>query len=233
MAAHEYAFTLTPGGSSRARSVTIACAAIAAVCVLSSSVVMRELVATQPARAVAAATAATPIVTTARTWALEQRWWPGQIRQSARPTTPATTTATASAPATTTATAPAPATAAVPDNELTFAKGYQLRLAARQATQPAAQPTQPASVPAPVVANAPSSDSQSGRVATTVRKPSTLARTETPIVHPVSATREQAADPFGRFDAGSRALAYDERRERSFPQYRPAPPPRGLFGTLY
>ena len=223
MAAHEYAFTLTPGGSSRARSVTIACAAIAAVCVLSSTVVMRELIATQPVRAVAAATAATPIVTTARSWPLEQRWWPGPIRQSVRATTPAT--ATARAPATT--------TASVPDSELTFSKGYQLRLAARQTTQPSARPIQPASVPAPVVANAPSAESQSGRVATAARKSNTLARTETPIVHPVSATREQSADPFGRFDAGNRALAYDERRERSFPQYRPAPPPRGMFGTLY
>jgi len=227
MAAHEYAFTLTPGRSSRARSVTIACAAIAAVCVLSSAVVMRELIAGQPARAIATATAATPIITTARTtaqgWALEQRWWPSQIRQATRPAAPATTTATAPAPAPTTT------TASVPDSELTFTKGYQLRLAARQGTQPAVQPAQPA----PVVATAPSAESQSGRVASTVRKPSTLARTETPIVHPVSATREQSADPFARFDSGSRALAYDERRERSFPQYRPAPPPRGLFGTLY
>src|SRR5262249_44833083 len=44
MAAHEYAFTLTPGNSSRTRSVAIACTAIAAVCVLSSTLVMRELV---------------------------------------------------------------------------------------------------------------------------------------------------------------------------------------------
>lgn len=222
VAAYEYGFAPAPGGWSRARSVTVACAAIAVVCVLSSTVVMRELVATQPARAAAAAsapivaTAATipaaprvataPTVTAAHTWALEPRWWSGPTRQTVRPTT----------------------TATVPDNELTFTKGYQLRLAARQATQPATPP----SVPAPVVATASTAERQSGRSANTMRKPSTLAHPETPIVHPVSTT---IADPFARFVGGNRAMAYDEQRtrERGFPRYRPAPPPRGLFGTLY
>ena len=46
---------------------------------------------------------------------------------------------------------------------------------------------------------------------------------------------ERAADPFARFDVGTRALGYDQERpgERGF-VYRSAPPPsRGLFGTLY
>src|ERR1700759_4220516 len=58
MAAREYAFTLTPGHSSRTRSLAIACAAIAAVCVLSSTLVMRELVGGPTARAATPATAA-------------------------------------------------------------------------------------------------------------------------------------------------------------------------------
>ena len=90
MSAYEYAFTITPGRSSRVRSLTIAGAAIAAVCVLSSTVVMRELLGTPPARAafgpvtapVTAPTApTTPAATAApaRAWALETRWWRGEI----------------------------------------------------------------------------------------------------------------------------------------------------------
>ncbi len=218
MSAYNYAFTLTPGRSSRTRSFAVAGAAITAVCVLSSTVVMRDLVATQPARAAtvaipatatAIATAAAPPTTKARTWALEPRWWPGEIRRIVQPAV------------------------GVPDSELTFAKGYQLRLAARQATQPAAHP---ANLPAQVAINGPSAESQPGRTATPARKASTVARTEMPIVQRVSATRsEPSADPFARFDAGSRALAYDEQRPstRGGIAYRPAPPSRGLFGTLY
>src|SRR5262245_17331302 len=94
MAAHEYAFTLTPGNSSKTRSFAIACTAIAAVCVLSSTVVMRELMG-------APTTARTAVTTTARTWALEPRWWPGEITQILRPA------------------------ATMPDSDFTFAKGYE------------------------------------------------------------------------------------------------------------
>ena len=209
MSAHEYAFTLTPGGSSRGRSLTIACVAIAAVCVLSSAVVMRELVGSQPVRAATAPapapapaavnpTPAAPPSATSRTWPLEPRWWPGEIRQSARP---------------------APA---VPDSELTFTKGYQLRLSARQGTQPAA----------PQVATPAPGESPSSRTAATVRKPNTVAHTDMLEIRRVSAT---PANPLARFDVGTRALAYDEQRasERGLTDVRRAPPPRGLFGTLY
>ena len=213
MSAYEYGFTLTPGRASRARSLTIACAAIAAVCVLSSTVVMRELLGAQPARATTAlATPATPAApvataTTARTWALEPRWWPGEIRQSTRP-----------APA-----ASAAATAVVPDSDLTFAKGYQLRLAARQAGQPASEPAQ-------AVAAAPEAGTKPSRTGATVHQPTTIARTETAEIRRVSAT---PANPLARFDVGTRALAYDEQRpnERGFAEIRRAP--KGLFGTLY
>jgi hypothetical protein len=208
MSAYEYAFTLTPGGSSRARSLTIACVAIAAVCVLSSTVVMRELVGAPPARAagvpVAPIAAPAATATTARTWALEPRWWPGEIRQVIR------------------------STAAVPDSELTFAKGYQLRLAARQVGQPESPPTQ-------LATTVPSADTKPSRPAATVRKATTVARTEMPEIRRVSATRiDGPADPFARFDVGTRALAYDEQRpsERGVAEIRRTPP-RDLFGTLY
>src|SRR5690242_627482 len=211
MAAHEYAFTLTPGSSSRTRSVALAGVAIVAVCVLSSTVVIRELVGTPTARAAiatraVAATPATPAViaapaaaatpaataspatpaavatpataaatsaTTARNWSLESRWWQGQISQMSQ-----VGQINQQVPP-------------LPDSELTFTKGYQLRLAARQATQPASPPTQ--------VVTAPTIESHSGRTAT-IRKPATaVART---------------ANPFARFEAGTRALAYDEQRPR-------------------
>lgn len=204
MSAYEYAFTLTPGGSSRARSLTIACVAIAAVCVLSSTVVMRELVGAQPARAATASTTSTAApaapAPTAPTWALEPRWWPGEIRQIVR------------------------SAATVPDSELTFAKGYQLRLAARQVGQPTAQ----------VATTGPATDTKQIRPAATVRKATTVAHTETPDIRRVSATRiDGPADPFARFDVGTRALAYDEQRasERGVAEIRRAP--RGLSGTLY
>jgi len=220
MSAYEYAFTLTPGGSSRARSLTIACAAIAAVCVLSSAVVMRELVAGAPARAATAVTIAPAVaapaavpaapaatVATARTWALEPRWWPGEIRQIVRPT------------------------ASVPESELTFTKGYQLRLAARQAGQPTAQPENPSAQ----IASTVPSDTKANRPAVTVRKPAAVAHTETPEIRRVSATRiDGPGDPFARFDVGTRALAYDAQRpsERGLAETRRTPS-RGLFGTLY
>lgn len=221
MSGYEYAFTLTPGGSSRARSLTIACAAIAAVCVLSSAVVMRELVGAQPAAAMAPSVAATtaasapaattapaatiaPNATTARTWALEPRWWQGEIRQIVR------------------------GAAIIPDSELTFTKGYQLRLAARQGTQPADPPAQ-------VATTAPSAQTKPSRPGATVRNAPTVVYAETPEIRRASATRaEPPADPFARFNVGTPAMAYDEKRssERGFADIRRAPA-RGFFGMLY
>ena len=237
MAAHEYAFTLTPGNSSRTRSLAIAGAAIAAVCVLSSTLVMRELVGAPTARAAAvpapapistAAPIATPApirlatvpatpqtpptvaVPTARTWALEPRWWSGEIKPLPllRPA------------------------AVTPDSDLTFAKGYQLRLAARQATQPAASPASPQVE----IATGATAEPQQARTATAARKTAPIAPADMPPVRRVNVTPvEPAADPFARFDTPTRALGYDQERpsERGF-VYRSAPPPsRGLFGTLY
>jgi hypothetical protein len=217
MPAYEYAFTVTPGRSSRARSLTIAGAAIAAVCVLSSTVVMRELVGTPTARAaIAPATTptASPVPTTtpaatvapARTWALEPRWWRGEIRQIVR-----------SAPT-------------VQESELTFTKGYQLRLAARQVGQPVAQPATP---PAQVATTTPAADPKAARTAATVRKATTVAHTDTPEIRP-AARIEGPGNPFARFDVGTRALAYDSQRssERGVADVRRTPP-KGLFGTLY
>jgi hypothetical protein len=177
---------------------------------------MRELVGTPTARAAAPAASATPAtpatsaaatapttVATARSWALEQRWWSGEIRQ---PTRQAPTVA---------------------DNELTFTKGYQLRLAARQATQPA---TQPAAPPAQI-ATAPTVDNQSVRTAPSVRKATTV---ENPTIRRVNATQvEPSADPFARFDTGTRALSYDEQRPSTRGIGYRSTPSRGLFGTLY
>jgi hypothetical protein len=230
MAAHEYAFTLTPGNSSRTRSLALAGAAIAAVCVLSSTIVMRELVGAPTARAAAvpalasvptpptpptipmAAAAPTAPVTaaapTARTWTLEPRWWPGEIKQILRPA------------------------ATTPDSELTFAKGYQMRLAARQGAQQGAPPASPLAQ----IATGPTAEPQQGRTATAARKAAPIAPADMPSVRRVNAAPvEPAVDPFARFDTGTRALAYDQERPgaRGF-VYRSAPPPsRGLFGTLY
>lgn len=227
MAAHEYAFTLTPGNSSRTRSVAIACAAVAAVCVLSSTVVMRELVGTPTARAAtgtaattaAIATAPSAVVATtpaatatpapapttlARAWALEGRWWSGATRQIKL-----------QAPK-------------VQESELTFTKGYRLRLAARGATQPVTQQaTQPGGPPTQVAATP---TAEPARTATAARKPTAVAHTDMPTVRRINATPADAqSNPFARFETGnSRALAYDEQRP-----YRSAPPPRSLFGTLY
>ena len=197
MSAYQYAFTLTPGRTSGLRSICMVGAAIVAVCVLSSTVVMRELVGSTPAQATTAATV--------RTWPLEARWWPGPIRQVNR-----------QAPT-------------VPDSELTFTKGYQLRLAARQAAQQAAAATR-------VAAGGPAVESQSGRSATVVRKANTVARNDAaPSPRRVStAPIDVPVDPFARFNVGNRALAYDEERsdKRGFVAYR-GNPSGNLFGNLY
>ena len=139
-------------------------------------------------------------------WALEPRWWRGEIRQIVR-----------SAPT-------APIAPSVQDSELTFTKGYQLRLAARQVGQPETQP----SPPAQVAATTPAADAKPARPVAAVRKPTTAAHTDAP------ARIEGPGNPFARFDVGTRALAYDSQRpsERGVADVRRTPP-KGLFGTLY
>ena len=164
MPAYEYAFTLTPGGGrSRTRSLAIACAAIVGVCALSSAVVMRELVGAPIARAASVAPASTArtlasgtlaaSTLASSTWALEPRWWPGELRQVTQPLARQASTRT--------------------DNELTFANGYAQRVAARQAAAAAARVA---------VTDQPPADSQSGRAMPPVRKASTIAHNDAPPV---------------------------------------------------
>ena len=117
MSAHTYAYTLKPSGPTGVRSFAIIAAAIMAVGVLSSVPVMRELVGSAPARATTAVTAPSSD--------FQSRWWPGETQQATRRTS----------------TMPERQASTVPESDLTFAKGYSLRLAARQA----ASATRPAS----------------------------------------------------------------------------------------
>ena len=197
MSAHNHAYTLTSGGPTGARSFAIVAAAIAAVCLLSSVPVMRELVGSPPARATTAA-AATSAATTL-TWDLQSRWWPGEVQHVTRQ---ASTVADRQP-------------SAVPESDLTFAKGYSLRLAARQA----ASATRPAS--------GPSSESQFGRSAIVVRNATTVARADgAPNLRRVPAL----VDRPGPLDSGSHALAFGEQRPspRAF-----AEPQGGPFASLF
>jgi hypothetical protein len=197
MSAHTYAYTLTPGGPTGARSFAIIAVAIMAVGVLSSVPVMRELVGSAPARATTAVTA--PTAATAPTWDFQSRWWPGEVKHVTRPTL----------------TVPDRQPSAVPESDLTFAKGYSLRLAARQA----ASATRPVS--------GPSSESQFGRSAIVVRNATTVARADgAPNLRRVPAL----VDRPGPLDSGSHALAFGEQRPspRAF-----AEPQGGPFASLF
>ena len=196
MSAHNHAYALTSGGPTGARSFAIVAAAIAAVCLLSSVPVMRELVGSPPGRAMTAATATT--AATALTWDLQSRWWP-EVQHVTRQAS----------------TVPDRQPSAVPESDLTFAKGYSLRLAARQA----ASATQPVS--------GPSSESQFGRSAIVVRKAITVARIDgAPNLRRVSAL----VDRPGPLDSGGHALAFGEQRpsQRAF-----AEPQGGPFASLF
>src|SRR5712671_7829442 len=109
MSAHTYAYTLKPSGPTGVRSFAIIAAAIMAVGVLSSVPVMRELVGSAPARATTAVTAPSSD--------FQSRWWPGETQQATRRVS----------------TMPERQASTVPESDLTFAKGYSLRLAARKA----------------------------------------------------------------------------------------------------
>jgi hypothetical protein len=193
MSAHTYAYTLKPSGPTGARSFAIIAAAIMAVGVLSSVPVMRELVGSAPARATTAVTAPSSD--------FQSRWWPGETQQATRRAS----------------TMPERQASTVPESDLTFAKGYSLRLAARQA----------ASATGPV-ATAPSSESQLGRSAIVVRAAATFARTGG-----AQNPRRLAAAHTDAPDVGSHALAFGEQR----PDPRAFAEPRGgpfasLFGNL-
>jgi hypothetical protein len=191
MSAHTYAYTLTPGGPTGARSFAIIAAAIMAVGVLSSVPVMRELVGSAPARATTAVTALASD--------FQSRWWPGETQRVTRQAS----------------TMPERQPSTVPESDLTFAKGYSLRLAARQA----ASATRPVS--------GPSSESQFGRSAIVVRNATTVARADgAPNLRRVPAL----VDRPGPLDSGSHALAFGEQRPspRAF-----AEPQGGPFASLF
>jgi hypothetical protein len=202
MSANTYAYTLTPSGPTGARSFAIIAAAIAAVCVLSSVPVMRELVGSPPARATTAVTRTAAAA--ALTWDFQSRWWPGEVQHVTRQAS----------------TVQDRQPSAVPESDLTFAKGYSLRLAARQA----ASATGPA-------ASGPSSESQFGRSAIVVRSATTVARTDgAPNLRRVSAL----VDRPGALESGSHALAFGEQRpgQRAFAEPQGGPF-AGLFGNRY
>src|SRR4030081_3431763 len=200
MSAHNHAYALTSGGPTGARSFAIVAAAIAAVCLLSSVPVMRELVGSPPARATTAA-AATSAATTL-TWDFQSRWWP-EVQHVTRQAS----------------TVPDRQPSAVPESDLTFAKGYSLRLAARQA----------ASATRPV--GGPSLESQFGRSAIVVRNATTVARADgAPNLRRVPAL----VDRPGPLDSGGHALAFGGQR----PSRRAFAEPQGgpfasLFGNLH
>jgi len=193
MSAHTYAYTLKPSGPTGVRSFAIIAAAIMAVGVLSSVPVMRELVGSAPARATTAVTAPSSD--------FQSRWWPGETQQVSRQAS----------------TMPERQASTVPESDLTFAKGYSLRLAARQA----------ASATGPV-ATAPSSESQFGRSAIVVRAAATFARTGG-----AQNPRRLAAAHTDAPDVGSHALAFGEQRpsQRGSAE-RPGGPFASLFGNL-
>ncbi len=193
MSAHTYAYTLKPSGPTGVRSFAIIAAAIMAVGVLSSVPVMRELVGSAPARATTAVTAPSSD--------FQSRWWPGETQQATRRTS----------------TMPERQASTVPESDLTFAKGYSLRLAARQA----ASATRP-------VATAPSSESQFGRSAIVVRAAATFARTGG-----AQNPRRLAAAHTDAPDVGSHALAFGEQRpsQRGSAE-RLGGPFASLFGNL-
>ncbi len=154
---------------------------------------MRELVGSAPARATTAVTALASD--------FQARWWPGETQQATRRAS----------------TMPERQASTVPESDLTFAKGYSLRLAARQA----------ASATGPV-AMAPSSESQFGRSAIVVRAAATFARTGG-----AQNPRRLAAAHTDAPDVGSHALAFGEQRpsQRGSAE-RLGGPFASLFGNL-
>ena len=196
MTGRDYTYTFASDVPARARpwrGVRAALVALAAVCVFGASLVTREQVITPSVRArnVVVMPTPTPI------WQVEARWWGGDTRQ---------TTLLAATDSKT---------------ELTFARGYQLRLAARQAaaTRVAAAPSTEIQLPdthkAVTVANADAVPLPTPRPPRRVA----VARTEPPAPT--------------RFDYQTQAtLAFRDQRQtpRAF-FAQPNNPFSGLFGT--
>jgi hypothetical protein len=190
MSAHNHAYSLTRSGPTGVSSFSIIAGAILTVCVLSSVPVVQQLVGSAPASTTTAATAPTRD--------FQARWWPGEMRPAAVRSTEVK---------------PSEArpgelrqvnrqTATVPEQDLTFTKGYQLRLAAREATLAARPAT-----------TAPSSESRFGRPAV-VRTAAAFARADAALGPRRAAAAHMAAlgDRSGPLDSGSHALAFGEQR---------------------
>jgi len=169
MTGRDYTYIFATGAPTAPRTfrtVRAAFVAIAAVVAFGAALVMSEQVSVRSARAVASSSASSS------SWALEARWWAGDTREANWRIAPR------------------------PDNDLTFAKGYQLRLAARQAAA-AIQ----------VAAVAPATETQ----------PAPLARAETvPMPKPrrVAVARiDPPAERPTRFDYRAETLAFGEQRQ--------------------
>jgi hypothetical protein len=212
MANHSFTFA---SSASTSRASSAICAAVAAVGIISGTLVTLQLAAPPSAAAITVAAApVAPITQTAKGWDLEPRWWGGETHSRAAQPAPA---------ATPSATPARSAAAEVPESELTFTKGYALRLAARHA---AGQVDQVADL-------APAAEGKSG-----IARPAVVARN---VVAPVRAAaapapRSLAPTPVAApiespaSDAGSQTLAFDEPRGFGTPHAAVFP---NLFGRLY
>jgi hypothetical protein len=210
-------FTFAPAASTSGRSSAIY-AAVAAIGIISGTVVTLQLSA--PPSAGAATVAAAPLApitqtvqTAAKGWDLEPRWWGGETRHVAQPAAPSTTPTPSPAPA---------HTAEVPESELTFTKGYALRLAARQAAGQVEQVAELVSA-----AEGKAGVAHPAVVARNIAAPIRAAAAPAPrslAPTPVAAPIEPAPD------AGSQTLAFDEPRGFGAPHAAVFP---NLFGRLY
>jgi hypothetical protein len=112
------------------------------------------------------------------------------------------------------------------DSDLTFAKGYAQRVAARQQAAQAAEA-------AKLAASEPSAESAPVRSAAVMRKTVTPARTAAvPTVRRPSVARIDApVDQPDRLDFETHALAFGEQRPHGFTQ--PQGSPFSFFGNLF
>lgn len=208
-----------PNAPTGMRSCSPLYATVAAVAIFSGTLVMLQLSGPPAARATtAAAPIAATSLTTARTWDLEPRWWPGNpqpvrsgsVQRLERPSP----------------TAPSTARTMVAESDLTFTKGYALRLAARRAA--AAER---------IAATVPSAEGKAGRQ---IARSIPIARHASATPRTAAAPPPRSLAPVARIDAGvepaspdvgSQTLAFDEPHpdQGVFPQPGLFP---NIFGTL-
>ena len=196
MTGRDYTYTFATGAPTAPRAFRTARAAVVALAAVSAfgvALVMSEQVSVRSARAVSASTASTASLD----WALEARWWGGGDTREANWRI-----------------------APRPDNDLTFAKGYELRLAARQA----AAATQVAAVAPPAEAQPDKAATVAHAEAVPLPKPRrvAVARIDPPVERPT------------RFDPRAATLAFGEQRPSPQAFFAaPRNPFSGLFGSTY